>query len=170
LGKATGIFILKPLQEGCRGFAKKGGMMSKHAVAVIALCCTLFGCSPRQSHPPLAQDTGKGKIIVLCARDMIDSNAQVPLFCNNRVVASLSAGTYCEIELLDGQYSLSAGSGDPAQSTVPLKVDVALSAGGVRYFEIVPQGFESAGTMTLKEISGVAATGALSKMKKVDTH
>jgi hypothetical protein len=140
--------------------------MIKVALFIVS-SLLVFGCA--SNHPPLAQDTGKGKIIVLCIQD-IDAKAEVPLMCNNRLVASLSAGTYCEMELLDGQYSLSAGSGDPAQSTVPLKVDVALSAGSVKYFEIVPQGFESAGTMTLKEVSGVAATGALSKMKKAGSN
>jgi hypothetical protein len=125
----------------------------------------VFGCA--SGHPPLAQDTGKGEIFVLCPAERMDAKGEVPLMCNNRVVASLTAGSYCEIELLDGQYSLSTGSGDPAQTTVPLKVDVALSAGSVRYFEIVPQGFEMAGAMTLKEISGVAATSHLSKLKKV---
>jgi hypothetical protein len=128
----------------------------------------VLSCSPH--HPPLAQDTGKGKIVVLRGQNLIDSNAVVPLVCNNREVASLSAGSYCEIELLNGQYSLSAGSGDPAQSTVPLKVDVALSAGSVKYFEIVPQGFGSPVTLTLKEISGTAATNRMSKMKKIDSH
>jgi hypothetical protein len=138
--------------------------MVKGIAVCVALWCVFFGCTPR---PPLAQDTGKAKIIVLCPQDNLDAKAEVPLLCNNRLVASLAAGTYCELELLDGQYSLSAGSGDPAQTTVPLKVDVALSAGSVKYFEIVPQGFESAGVMTLKEISGAAATGALGKLRKV---
>jgi hypothetical protein len=141
--------------------------MVKYALFAVS-CLLAFGCA--SNHPPLAQDTGKGRIIVLCAQDKVDAQAQVPLMCNNRLVASLSAGTYCELELLDGQYSLSAGSGDPAQTTVPLKVDVALSAGSIRYFEIVPQGFESAGTMTLKEISGAAATSHLSKLKKVNSQ
>jgi hypothetical protein len=141
--------------------------MVKYALFAVS-CLLAFGCVSH--HPPLAQDTGKGKIIVLCPQDRIDAKTEVPLMCNNRVVASLTGGTYCEIELLDGQYSLSSGSGDPAQNTVPLKVDVALSAGSVRYFEIVPQGFESAGVMTLKEISGAVATSHLSKMKKVDSQ
>ncbi len=136
-------------------------------IAIAITCLVVLSCSPR---PPLARDTGKGKIIVLCLQNQIDSNAVVPLVCNNRTVASLSAGSYCEIELLDGQYSLSAGSGDPAQSTVPLKVDAAVSAGSVKYFEIVPQGFDTPGAMTLKEISGAAATSRLSKMKKVDSN
>jgi len=144
--------------------------MVKAVVMCLAFSCAIIGCASHLSHAPLAQDTGKGRIIVLCSQDRMDSNAQMPLMCNNRVVASLTAGSYCEIELLDGQYSLSTGSGDPAQTTVPLKVDVALSAGSVRYFEIVPQGFESPGAMTLKEISGVAATSHLSKLKKVKSQ
>jgi hypothetical protein len=137
--------------------------MVKYIVCLLAPL-VVFGCSPR---PPLAQDTGKGRIIVLCGIDKIDAKAEVPLMCNDRFVANLAAGTYCEMELLDGQYSLSAGSGDPAQASVPPKVDVALSAGSVKYFELVPQGFGSAGTMTLTAISGAAANGMLSKLKKI---
>jgi hypothetical protein len=133
-------------------------------IVCLLSCMLVLSCSPR---PPLAQDTGKGKIIVLCGQDKLDAKAEVPLMCNDRLVASLTAGTYCELELLDGQYSLSAGSGDPAQATVPLKVDVALSAGSVKYFELIPQGFGLPGTMTLSAISGAAASTQLSKLKKI---
>jgi hypothetical protein len=147
----------------------EGGIMAKSIVVCVAFFCVLLGCSPR---PPLAQDTGKGTIVGMCGKETAGpgSGSEVPVGCNNRVVASLPAGTYCEMELLDGQYSLSAGSGDPAQSTVPLKVDVALSAGSVKYFVVAPQDINTPGLMILKEIPAASATGAISKLKKVASH
>jgi hypothetical protein len=141
--------------------------MFKYIVCVVSCLCVL-SCSPK--HPPLAQDTGKGTIVVLCGKETLNQGSEVPVVCNNRVVASLQGGTYCEMELLDGQYSLSAGSGDPAQSTVPLKVDVALSAGSVKYFAVAPQDINTPGVMLLKEIPAASATGLLSTMKKVNAH
>ncbi len=139
--------------------------MIKATVCAAVLCLAMMSCSPR---PPLAQDTGKGTIVVLCGNSLIDTNAVIGLTCNGRVVANLTTQSYCEFEMLDGMYSLQAGSGDPAQTTVPLKVDVNVASGGIKYFDIVPQDFGVApGIYTLKEISGTNASVRMSKMKKI---
>ena len=132
---------------------------------IAAACVLVFGCSPR---PPLTKDTGKGTIFVLCPAGVIDAKTEVPLMCNNHFTASMAAGTYCEMELLDGQYSLQVGDADPAQTSIPQRVDVNLSAGGLKYFEIVPQAGAAAGTLTLSTITAGAASAKLSKMKKVE--
>jgi hypothetical protein len=127
-------------------------------------CLVLFGCSSR---PPLTQDIGKGTIIVLCDKGTIDPKVELPLMCNNRLAATMQAGTYCEMELLDGPYSLQIGDADPAQASIPQKVDVNLGAGGVKYFEIGAQAGAAAGTMTLSTVSAGIASTKISKLTKV---
>jgi len=146
-------------------YSKTGGNMIKSMVCAAVVCLALINCSPR---PPLAQDTGKGTIVVLCGNSLIDTSAVIGVTCNNRVVANLTVQSYCEFDMLDGMYSLQAGSSDPAQSTVPLKVDVNVASGGIKYFDIVPQDFGVApGIYTLKEISGANASVRMAKMKKI---
>lgn len=144
--------------------------MFKYPMIAFALSCLLLpGCS---QPPALANDTGKAKIIILFPKERPDSKLATPLVLSGRtILAAMPAGTYCEIPVTDGEYSLQAGEGSPDQNVVPPKIDVIISAGSTKYIELSAQSSFKDGqpvlTIVPALISGAAALGKLSGLKKV---
>ena len=136
---------------------------------VLVLGLFLVNCTPP---PPLANDTGKAKLVVLFPQQPAPSASATPVFINSRQITVLQAGTYCELQESDGGYSVSAGTASPDQAgPIPQKIDVMLSAGATNYVEFVCKAEFKDGvsvmTITPMNISAEDAVNKISKLKKV---